>query len=299
MVYYEGLTCPVCNKPFESTDDVVACPQCGLPHHRQCWLIEKQCHEHDKHGTDEQWNRNTASHKAEKKFTTPAEQPQHPQICPHCYTKNAEFAEFCTHCGRNLKVVEWHSAQTTTANEPTISSDNINDEELGALVGVNTQYYLPRFHRIRESGNGGWNWAAFLFGPLWLIYRKQYALGGLLFLFQCILDCASLWLTYPINTAASEAEILSAMAQMMENPMTLPAFFLSVLLLIAHVLLGVKGNHLYLHHCTVRIQKARQETPDLSVTELSSFGGVSLGLTMFFYLLSTALVNGFAALIML
>ena len=307
MVYYEGLTCPVCQKRFTAEDDVVACPQCGLPHHRDCWLIDKHCHEQDKHGTEQQWNRDKAEAAANKGRIPPEGQPQHPQICPHCFTKNAEFAEFCTHCGRPLSVTEWHSAHNQPAASYTpftasIIGGNINgvDEgDLTAAIGTNSQYYLPRFRRIRDTNSGGWNWAAFLFGPLWLVYRKQYALGVLIFVFQCILDCATVWLTYPVNAAKNDAELMTAMAQMMDNPMTFPAFILSLLLFIGHVLLGAKGNHLYLHHCTVRIQKARQSTPDISSAEMSSFGGVSVGIAVLFYLISTFLVNGFATLLIM
>lgn len=307
MVYYEGLTCPVCRRRFEANDDVVACPQCGLPHHRACWLTEMHCHEQDKHGTEQQWNRATASESANKGRIPPDGQPKHPQICPHCYTKNAEFAEFCTHCGRTLSVAEWHSVAASpaasytpfTAAEAVGTINGVSENDLTVLVGTNSHYYLPRFRRIRDANNGGWNWAAFLFGPLWLVYRKQYALGTLLFIFQCILDCATMWLTYPINSATNEAELMTAMTQMMDNPMMLPAFALSLLLTIAHILLGAKGNQLYLHHCTNRIQKARQHTADLSAAEMTSLGGVSIGIAILFYLLSTLLVNGLASMLIL
>ena len=60
MFFYDRLSCPVCKKPFTEGDDVVACPQCGLPHHRACWASEGKCHEFDKHGTPEQWSREKA-----------------------------------------------------------------------------------------------------------------------------------------------------------------------------------------------------------------------------------------------
>ena len=31
MFFYEGQSCPVCGQPFQETDDIVACPQCGAP----------------------------------------------------------------------------------------------------------------------------------------------------------------------------------------------------------------------------------------------------------------------------
>jgi len=304
MLYYEGLTCPVCHKRFEDGDDVVACPHCGLPHHRVCWQVENKCHEASTHGTDRRWTREQASAEATKGHIPPDGQPINDRICPHCYTKNAEFAEFCTHCGRSLGAQEWHSAapesDVYSPSFPTPSSIlNTEDQKLSALVSANTQYYIPRFRDIREGRSGGWNWAAFLFGPLWLFYRKQYLFGGIMFAFQIILDMATTWLMHPINIAASEADALMAVEQMMANPMMVPATCLSVLLLIARILLGAKGNHLYLHHCTKRIQSISERIPDLSTAELGSFGGVSIGAAVLFYLLSNLLSNGFAALLLL
>lgn len=241
---------------------------------------------------------------ATKGYTPPEGEPKNERICPHCFTKNAEFAEFCTHCGRSLGAQDWHSVKNEeTSYSPFRAASfpmmSVEEQELSAIVGVNAQYYLPRFQRIRQGLGGGWNWAAFFLGPLWLFYRKQYLLGCILFAFQMIFDIATMWLMNPINTATTEAEIIAVMEQMMENPMMFPAMFLSFLLLFAHLLLGAKGNQLYRHHCTKRIAYARQQVPDLSATELVSFGGVSVGASVIAYLLSSLLVNGFATFLMM
>lgn len=304
MIYYEGLTCPVCDKRFEDGEDVVVCPVCGLPHHRACWQTEAHCHDEANHGTEHQWSRDKAVCDARKGHLPLDGQPTNSRVCAHCYTKNAEFAEYCTHCGHSLGETDWHSKQASVSAYMPFVSDPcqpMNDEEraLGALVGVNTRYYIPRFRQIRQAGSAGWNWAAFLLGPLWLLYRKQYLLGGVIFLFQMILDVTSLWLMNPIRSATSEADMLAAMAQVSSNPMMIPAMLLSVLLLIAHILLGAKGTHLYMYHCTRKINNALEHTRDLSPAELSSFGGVSMGAALLAYLLSTLIANGFASLLLL
>ena len=33
-------------------DDIVVCPECGAPHHRECYEKEGHCHFADKHGAD-------------------------------------------------------------------------------------------------------------------------------------------------------------------------------------------------------------------------------------------------------
>lgn len=295
MLYYEGLSCPVCHQPFQKNEDIVVCPECGLPHHRSCWRVENRCQQEELHGTARQWSKEKAVAASTKGHLPPEGQPQNSRICPHCFTKNAEFTEFCTHCGHSLGATEWHSAAAHTPYvQPMHSGSSAEEQALSAYVGVNTQYYTSRFRNMREGRGGGWNWAGFLLGPLWLLYRKQYALGGLMFLFQTILDIASLWLMQPINHAVSEAEVIAAMEQLSQNPMMLPATLLSLLLLVAHILLGAKGNQLYLYHCTKKIREAQQEAPDITPVEIGSLGGVSVGVAIAFYFISSFLVNAIA-----
>ena len=44
--------CPVCDKQFKKGDDIVVCPECGAPHHRECYEKVVHCHFADKHGAD-------------------------------------------------------------------------------------------------------------------------------------------------------------------------------------------------------------------------------------------------------
>ena len=46
---YIGLKCPICGKPFTADDDIVVCPQCGAPYHRECYIKAGKCIYEDKH----------------------------------------------------------------------------------------------------------------------------------------------------------------------------------------------------------------------------------------------------------
>ena len=52
----EGQKCPVCHAYLFDDDDVVFCPICGAPHHRDCYNAIGHCALEDKHGTDEQYD---------------------------------------------------------------------------------------------------------------------------------------------------------------------------------------------------------------------------------------------------
>lgn len=308
VFYYEGLTCPVCAKAFVEDDDMVVCPQCGLPHHRSCWKSIGKCYEADKHGTDQQWSRDhihgeAAAHDAESAM----------QICPHCATKNAEYAEFCTCCGRPLEVEDWHSpasqqhspfaGEYTPYGQPYesySSAEHIgetNAADLAAVVGNNTQYYMERFRRIEHTGSGGWNWAAFLLGPMWLFYRKQYGLGILFLIFQLMSNVVSAVIYAPVRLAETQAAAEIALTGIADSPMFLLATLLSFIFLALEILLGLRANHFYLRHCEKKIAKARENAPNLSAVELTAVGGVSLGIAVLINVVTSILLEAVIAAI--
>jgi len=60
---------------------------------------------------------------------------------------------------------------------PKINSiKNLNEQEVGAFIGKEADYYFKKWQPILE-GQGQWagfNWAAFFLTDLWLAYRKMY-----------------------------------------------------------------------------------------------------------------------------
>lgn len=313
MRYYEGLQCPVCHKGFSDTDDMVVCPQCGLPHHRNCWNTIGACAAEKDHNTPNQWSRDQAQAEATKGYVPPQGEPQNSQICPHCYTRNGEFSEFCSHCGRHLKATDWHSGQPMNEEPPVAqytpfrmgdvnpevysASERIGDfsaADMAAMVGSNTRYYIPRFRRMAQNGSGGWNFCAFLFGPYWLLIRKMFVPGILLFVMQTVLSLATVILYEPLFNAVSESDVLSATEQIMQNPLFIPVAVLSLFLFAIRIVLGLRGNEYYKLVCEKKIIKAREKTPDISSAELTSAGGISIGITVLFYFVSYLLTDVFS-----
>ena len=311
MLYYEGLSCPVCQKDFADDDNVVVCPHCGLPHHRACWLTLNHCYAEQWHDTDRQWSREAAKKEVEAIATTPQEQPTNSQVCSRCYTKNPEYAEICTHCGNILHPAEWSSVNEgdhpreqhyTPYRAPYDSRQNqysptdpvgtVSAAELAAVVGNNSDYYLPRFRKIAHGESGGWHWAGFLLGPIWLLYRKQYLLGSFMFIMQTILSLLTSVLYVPLNSAQTVQEMMEASMQIASEPLFFPVWVLSSVLFVGRLLLGLRGSDLYYHHCVRKIQSAKQKVPDISAAELSSVGGVSVGMVVLFYVLSMIVTSG-------
>ena len=96
MADYTGIKCPVCDKPFQQGDDIVVCPQCGAPYHRECYQQEGKCKFDDLHAEGKTWQ--------------PPASPVNPdtsaeikdQECPNCGKLNAHSALFCDQCGASL-----------------------------------------------------------------------------------------------------------------------------------------------------------------------------------------------------
>lgn len=194
-------------------------------------------------------------------------------------------------CGTALPPKEWHSAQQAPKppvieythygqSAPYVSGERIGDnsaDELAAVVGSNASYYLDRFRRIAQGKSGGWNWAAFILGPVWLFYRKQFGLGVLYLLLQVMLDIATAVAYIPVDTLNLTEEAIMAL---MNDPVFVVAVVFSYVILALRIILGVRANNFYFGHCQKKIADAKSAVPDTSVSELTAVGGASIGLSI-------------------
>lgn len=300
MLYYEGLNCPVCNKSFVEDDDIVVCPQCGLPHHRICWAEIGKCYGNEQHGTAEQWNRKVMQN------VTDDSQNDMKQICPRCKAENSDNADFCSACGYPLKTKERQNAPSGGApnssymptnapmTESYSSAEQIgasNAADLAAVVGNNTIYYMDRFRRMGKGQNGGWNWAAFLLAPFWLFYRKQYLLGAVYLVMRLLSNISTIVVFAPFYTANTIEQQQTVLLDIYESPLFLLAAFLYFIFMTLKILLGLRANAFYFEYCEKKIQSARVKTPDLSSIELSSIGGVSLVMPLLCYFVTEIVLS--------
>jgi len=339
MFFHEGQNCPVCHRAFNESDDIVSCPVCGAPHHRECWKAEGGCKLQADHGTERQWSREKA------------EAPNQNR-CPNCGRVNPEFAEVCSGCGANLNVADWaqpfrpfggqprgpyNQPNTPPPGQPPFGqpppygpppytytgqpqppfgyggfspfsmpvADRMGGvppqedlggaaaEDVAAVVGPNSRYYLPRFSKMaRTKQRASWNWAAFFVTPYWLMFRKQYAAGGIMMVIwaalQFIQNYARELITKTLPAQATttqlyneiNAEIAAAFqAGKWGSPAVMMLLAFGAQLAVMAVF-GFLGNSLYRHSCIRRVCGIKEKNPSDYKQILVHAGGTSIALAM-------------------
>lgn len=105
--------CPVCQKRFQEGDDVVICPKCGAPYHRECYQKAGQCVYANKHGDGFEYKAPKGSQEVDEH----EEGSSSGILCQNCKTVNAARNIFCEQCGAALHAdYRAYSAGPATGN---------------------------------------------------------------------------------------------------------------------------------------------------------------------------------------
>ena len=62
---FTSIKCPVCDRVFIDGDDIVVCPKCGAPYHRECYESKGKCIFPDLHKSKTSWKDYNAEKNAE------------------------------------------------------------------------------------------------------------------------------------------------------------------------------------------------------------------------------------------
>ena len=159
--------CPVCNNTFNTDDDIVVCPDCGTPHHRECYKENTKCANHEKHGEDFRWEPSFVSAEEAEKVKKPTEEKS-------IYQQALEMAEM------PFPTIQAERINPFFREKFGDLEDGISAEDVAIFVRQESHRYVSKFKRITE-GKLSWNWAAFFFTPYWFFYRKLYKIGAVIF----------------------------------------------------------------------------------------------------------------------
>ena len=193
MNQYIGKTCPYCKTPFQEGDDIVICSVCEMPHHKECWVENRECTTFGCTGTIQGVSAKNAGM----------------AFCPHCGTPHNAGDAFCGTCGNRLSgaapvqaqpAAQTYVQQTYTPPQQTYTQPGYVPPQYGYtvarpvkgpyddLIGDKAEYYNKKFNDMdARNSKTSWNWPAFLIAPLWCIYRKMYVHAAALFVISAIL----------------------------------------------------------------------------------------------------------------
>lgn len=199
MNNYQGCKCPVCQQPFTEQDDVVVCPECGAPHHRECWAKNGGCGLAQYHGPGFEYRREEEGPRPIRNGR-PATGEE--KSCPSCGAKNPSANLFCENCGTPLAgpagarpgtgagpgMNGMPSGPFTPGGVPDAFSlsgvspeqtfDDIPARDWAAYLGRSAPFYLLAFSRMeRTKLKLSFSFSGFLFAPVYLLYRRSWGWG--------------------------------------------------------------------------------------------------------------------------
>ncbi len=288
----EGCSCARCKAYLFSEDDIVYCPECGAPHHRECYEALGHCALEELHGTEMQYSREKVLEAIEKeqekkdKQDFEAESKKEHTICTKCGECYDGELSRCPRCSfPNINKMSGLNGFDFLGGVPADYKldENVTAEDAKRFVASNTHRYIPKFATINSKNKISWNWMAFLFPCQWMFSRKMFKNGILLGVLALTVTLLSVPLNNLIlNMGTSETmnimNILNALNSAMPEmkTITIVLTMLGGLLDIGiRFFAGLFGDYIYKNHTISAIKKIKAESEDIAL-DYRKHGGVNL-----------------------
>lgn len=232
--------CPVCRKAFSQGDDIVVCPVCGAPHHRECYARENKCGVEEFHASGYVWN-----------GFLPGEEIQIPVI-------NVETSE---NNDLNSDTNAENEKQQPSGFDPfiaefivglgdeTVGNDGVSMRELMTFTSKSLYHYGQAFGAFRgEKGikkkKTFFNICSGLLAPMHQFYRKMDVLGVAVMILMLL------------------PSLLIALNESFFVGNSSAYYFFNILSIAEEIALCIFGDYLYYRHAVKKIKKIRAEYKD-------------------------------------
>lgn len=261
------LSCGVCHAYLFEDDDVVYCPVCGAPHHRDCYKSIGHCAYESAHGTKNQYKK--------PEYTEDKEAHTEGITCEICGAHiNSEDVN-CPECGApNFKASSGPFSQFDFLGgvpEDLDLGQGVKAGEARRFVFTNTRRYIPKFAQMKLGKKASWNWFSFLIPCGWFLSRKMYKAG----IITGILSICFSMLTIPFTMAVSHYDMssMSGYSDFISTVMSdyskigASVFLLfgigAVLQILLRVLCAVFGDKIYRDYAIQTISDIKTNSDDL------------------------------------
>lgn len=295
----DGKTCPVCKAYMFEDEDIVYCPTCGAPHHKDCYLTLTHCAYEASHGTPGQYtDPDDDNHDDDSKNGTETSSGgTHSKAkvsCPACGKEAPADTLFCPYCGIDVTGKKSPPAGSFPLGGMPIGNllgtydpyggvdsdrkiEDFTAKEAVKYIGSNTGYYIPKLISISKEKKTSWNWAAFLFPEGWLLYRKCLLAGFIVLMLMLTANVLSMPMQIQMNdtqsvlsvdaTAKEQNEALTASFRNTDI-FTLSTFGISIALFLGvRIVMGLFGNYIYKGQVIKDIHNLKdaekEESPDM------------------------------------
>ncbi len=168
---YKNQICPVCENKFNENDDIVVCPECGTPHHRDCYLSLGNC-------------KNESLHQSGFSYKSIEVNDTGLDILIDDEIKNNSAVEKTVEIKIDSENVNKENLQNvvrellSSINGKTAEQIQIDGNEATfyeAAIKKNQNYYIPRFIVLEGTKKKFLiNFSALFFPMAWCLYRKMY-----------------------------------------------------------------------------------------------------------------------------
>lgn len=302
----DGVSCVRCHAYLFPEDDIVYCPVCGAPHHRECYNQLGHCALEEFHGTDRQYDKVKAREEEQAAAEMPntGENAEGLITCQMCHEKYDFALNACPKCGApNIakaggSFVNFDFLGGVPADYDI--GDGITADEAKRFVAANTPRYIPKFAVLNAKNKLSWNWLAFHFPCGWMLSRKMYKNGIIAGLLTVISSLFYLPFMNAINNLGTtpgetQAQIMQSIYEHLPKmgAAVIAALLAGFVLNIAvRILSALFGDYLYKQYAISSIKTIRAESEDMDY-DYRKKGGVNI----FLFLLGTMAVQYLPALI--
>lgn len=278
----QGEKCAVCTAYLFEEDDIVYCPICGAPHHRDCYNAIGKCGLEEYHGTDNQYKRPEPKIVEQKKETSELNLT----TCAMCDEKFDINEDACPKC--NAPNMSKFGGRVINIDfmggvpEDTDLGNGVIAKDAKKFVRSNTHRYIPKFLKFKLGKKASWNWLALISPCGWLLSRKMYILGCIAGAVQIALTM----LTVPFASAVNQLDLSAAqnsfeIAQIVIENMAIvgeTSLYIATVGSLANlfiaILFAIFGDYIYCRHALGTISELKNNKT-LNDEILRKKGGVN------------------------
>lgn len=293
MPKYYGCPCEGCGKPLTLRDDIVVCPDCGAPYHRDCYEKLGRCIHSAAHAAGYEW-----------KFPY---QESELCTCPACGERTLRSEEHCRCCGAVLPP-EGAEEPADRSEDPGEGSfdyssfyrqfqetgtpsadpmkqayeaafgkeeamDGIPCADWASYIGPASPAYMNTYCRMQLAHSKvSMSFSALLFGPFYFFYRKAWKPAFAFLAAELLLFVPTLLQMMQITGSSLSLGLSDSTYVVLGRVVSLASFALMLVR-------GMFAKWFYRKSAAAHIRRIRAEFPDDAQRSvvLSAQGGVSWG----------------------